>query len=84
MTWRGGYFATGLPNFHSAFAPLSKYHRICSDTLTPGSSMGRSDLGTIRTELPATVTFVRVAENLDEAVQLFRTGLLARQLPNGE
>jgi hypothetical protein len=40
---RGGYFATGLPNFYSAVAPVSK-HRVCSDTLTPGSSMGRSDL----------------------------------------
>jgi len=31
---RGSYFATRFPNFYSAVAPVSKYHRICSDTLT--------------------------------------------------
>jgi hypothetical protein len=40
-------FATGFPNFYSAVTPVSKYHRICSDTLTPGSSMKRSDLPTL-------------------------------------
>ncbi len=34
--------------------------------------------------VPTLCTFLRVADNLDEAVQLPRSRLLARQLPNGE